>query len=440
MKVFFLELNEFNEDLLRSASTEFGCKNIQKILGMHKTETSTDDTYESDFLDPWVQWVSVHTGKPSTFHKIKHLGDVPHLDTPQIWEYLSEKKISSGIWGAMNASRATAENCRFFLPDPWTASERAYPEELNQLLDPVRHASKNYLGLNIFKILSQLKGVLKLIRSNNLGMEVIKEIPSFLRQLIRFKGANFVFISFVESLSARLFLQYKKRFDPDFSLLFINTLAHLQHHYWNGFNYQDNKKLKLGMSYLDRILGRIFASLKPDEVVIVANAFSQKNTNEEKPWILYRPLDHSRLLEKAGIGHCRVEAHMTHDAHLFFDSASDCQRAAKILEEAQIEGQKLYLTESYPEDPKKLFYRITFTDEVSKQVEFTINNQRLKFFDFFKQIVRRTGKHIPTGSLFCSAPGLPPKIKNHEIFQCILQLFHLDLMKDLKVQKRHRPK
>ena len=114
IKIIFLELIEFNDDLLRKASKDLNLKNIQKMLSLNHSTIITDDTYESDFLEPWVQWVSIHTGKPSSEHQIKHLGDVPHLGTKQIWEDLSDKGISSGIWGAMNASRNGADGCKFF--------------------------------------------------------------------------------------------------------------------------------------------------------------------------------------------------------------------------------------------------------------------------------------------------------------------------------------
>jgi hypothetical protein len=127
-KVLFLELNEFNQDLLIKSAHDLSLKNLEKLVSLHKMSTLTEDTYESDFLEPWVQWVTVHTGIPSTHHQIKHLGDVPHLGTEQIWEALSKKGMSSGIWGAMNASRGAAENCLFFVPDPWTVSEKGYPD------------------------------------------------------------------------------------------------------------------------------------------------------------------------------------------------------------------------------------------------------------------------------------------------------------------------
>jgi len=419
MKVMFLELNEFNLQLLQKTSRCFHLPHVQKLLGMYQSQTVTQDSYESDFLEPWVQWVSVHTGKPSSIHQIKHLGDVPHLDTEQIWELLSQRGLTSGIWGAMNATRGTATHCLFFLPDPWTASEKAYPEELNQLLDPLRFSSKNYLGNVATHIAGQLKGMIKLIRSYGLGKEIAKQIPWLLKNLIRFKGAHFVFIAFAEYLSTSLFLAFKKKFNPDFSLLFINLLAHLQHHYWTGFDYEKNQKLECGLKVLDKILGKIFASLEKEDLFLAANALSQKNTNDEKPWILYRPLDHQRFLNCVGIFPSKIEPLMTHDAHLFFETEKECQRAVNLLKSALINGKHLFLVETYPEFPNKLFYRIDFTDKVSLDTLFSVHNKTLRFFDYYKGIVQRTGKHIPLGTIFCNLDKLPPKLFNHEIFDLI---------------------
>ncbi|EKE08383.1 MAG: hypothetical protein ACD_17C00196G0003, partial [uncultured bacterium] len=48
MNTLFLELNEFNEPLLREASKELHLKNIERLLHFHKSETWTEDLYESD--------------------------------------------------------------------------------------------------------------------------------------------------------------------------------------------------------------------------------------------------------------------------------------------------------------------------------------------------------------------------------------------------------
>ncbi|HLB52360.1 MAG TPA: hypothetical protein VJK48_01450 [Chlamydiales bacterium] len=420
--MIFLELNEFNDDLLREAARLFSLKNIQKLITLHRTQTFTEDTYESDFLEPWVQWVSVHTGQPSSSHQIKHLGDIPHLQkTPQLWERLSEMNITSGIWGAMNASRNGAKHCKFFLPDPWTASETGYPDELQALLDPLRYLAKNYLNPTQLNRWKTAKGLLNLFASKNLLWKISKEIPALARNALRFRGEHFPFISWLDSVSTQLFLNYRQEHNPTFSLIFLNSLAHLQHHHWKNPSIADNERLKIGFQYLDRILGALFASLKPGEPFLVTNALSQKNTTSEKPWILYRQKDPRNFLEAVSIQRARVEQHMTHDAHLFFESASDCKRAKQLLEQAQILESQLFLVESYPQDDRKLFYRICFTDKVTEDSTFTLGNRAFRFFDLFTPIVQRTGKHIPEGTVYSTISSLPTSMKNHELFELILR-------------------
>jgi len=145
-RLMLIELNEFSVDLLRRGVEELDLRNLRRLLAMDASRTTTQDQVEHRGLDPWVQWVSVHTGVPSSTHGILHLGDTPgNLGFHQVWERLSELGVSSGLWGAMNANRPGASECRFFLPDPWTFSERAYPEELNGLLELPRYYSTNYL-------------------------------------------------------------------------------------------------------------------------------------------------------------------------------------------------------------------------------------------------------------------------------------------------------
>jgi hypothetical protein len=61
-KLFLFALNEFNRELLENAANTWNLKNIKKILKFNYSQSITQDTYESDFLEPWVQWVSVQSG------------------------------------------------------------------------------------------------------------------------------------------------------------------------------------------------------------------------------------------------------------------------------------------------------------------------------------------------------------------------------------------
>ena len=133
-RFLLIELNEFNEELLSEGANKLKLRNIKKLLSMQSSETNSADFEEHHGLDPWVQWVSIHTGEPSSVHKIKHLGDITNLNNTQIWEELGDYGFSSGIWGAMNASLNNTKGSYFFLPDPWTFSEKAFPSKLNNFL------------------------------------------------------------------------------------------------------------------------------------------------------------------------------------------------------------------------------------------------------------------------------------------------------------------
>ena len=113
---------------------------------------------------------------------------------------------------------------------------------------------------------------------------------------------------------------------------------------------------------------------------------------------------------------------MAHDAHLFFSIAALTQRVEKILKTAQIQGKKLFLVETYPDQPKKLFYKILFTDELSEKAHFKADGKTYPFFDLFTAIVKRTGKHIQQGTLLCNIPCFPPSLANHEICHKILEI------------------
>ncbi len=84
--MLLLEYNEFNSDLLGAIADRDSLSALQEIQGWNTTQTHAEDTYDSGFLEPWVQWVSIHTGTPSKKHQIKNLGDVPALDVEQVWE------------------------------------------------------------------------------------------------------------------------------------------------------------------------------------------------------------------------------------------------------------------------------------------------------------------------------------------------------------------
>ena len=147
-KLVFFGLNEFNRNLLNEVSNILPKNNyLSKIKNLHSFSLLTEDKYESGYLEPWSQWVSLHTSTPSSIHKIKNLGDIPNLEYMQIWERLSKNNISSVVWGAMNASAGSSKLCKVFVPDPWVFSEDPKPNSLISFIALPRYLAKNYTSI-----------------------------------------------------------------------------------------------------------------------------------------------------------------------------------------------------------------------------------------------------------------------------------------------------
>ena len=139
-----LELNEFNQDYLFEIGNKYNLNSIKTLQSFYKIITTTKDKEEHKNLDPWVQWVSVHTGKDSSEHKIFELGGSKDLNYKQIWDHLTENNISCGVFGAMNTKFNKTTSPKFFIPDPWNMSETCKPNELNDFLALPRYYSNEY--------------------------------------------------------------------------------------------------------------------------------------------------------------------------------------------------------------------------------------------------------------------------------------------------------
>ena len=117
-KLFQLELNEINFDFVQRYGAIDELPNLNRLIKRHGLiETTSETRYEE--LEPWIQWVTAHTGLPFKQHGVFRLGDIVDHDLCQIWEWLEERGVVVAATSPMNASNQTRD-AAFFLPDPWT--------------------------------------------------------------------------------------------------------------------------------------------------------------------------------------------------------------------------------------------------------------------------------------------------------------------------------
>ena len=63
-------------------------------------------------LEPWIQWPTVHSGRPYSEPRVFHLGDGRHLEHKCIAELLSDAGIPVGICASMNLNYRPAPRLR----------------------------------------------------------------------------------------------------------------------------------------------------------------------------------------------------------------------------------------------------------------------------------------------------------------------------------------
>ena len=223
-------------------------------------------------------------------------------------------------------------------------------------------------------------------------------------------------------LNTIAFLEYKKASNPNFSIIFLNSLAHLQHHHWHK---EINSEMKMCLQIIDKIFGKLINGKKSNESMIVLNALSQRNIFK-KGIFIYRQKDSKNLLKIINLKFKKVEEGMTNDGHIFFRSNEEFNLAYEILSHAKIKEEFLFFIEKDPLIKNKLFYQLNIQREIHYHETFEINNQSLRFFDYFVLLRERTGEHTIEGNIFSEEVDFPKKLKNHEINYHILKNFKID--------------
>lgn len=431
-KLIFLGLNEFNPDLLLEISKLLPKNNfLSKICKLTKLTLPIKDTYDSGYLEPWSQWVSVHTSKPTNNHKIKNLGDIPSLKHKQVWELLSKNDEYSIVWGAMNASLGKAKKCELFVPDPWVFTENTRPSGLSSFISLPRYLAKNYTSISKLKLL-KLFFIFIVQSIKYVGLPVFfKSLFYLFEGLIKFGSKHFVFINFFDYLTSYIFINKVKNSKASLNFIFLNSVAHCQHHYWKSKNPQKLKEIIFTYQNINRILEvmeiklNLFSKKQP---FIIFNGLSQSSTFDENSWYLYRVKNIQTFMKFFDISFKKIETLMTHDAHMFFDDVKQMKNTIVKIKKINIESKPIFFVEEDLNN-KKIFFRLNIHKHIDDKELITLDNKNIVFGRYIKRIVKRTGKHIQQSDAFHNLSSLKEISSNGKYNYDIFPLIYPNLYK-----------
>ena len=418
--MILIELNEFSPTLLFKAARQFDLKNLLTISQFDQTETEADEKEERFGLDPWVQWPSIHTGKPASSHGLHHLADAKNLAHPQLWDSLADAGITSGVWGAMNAKFNEAPNIRFYFPDPWTYTESASSNSLNRLLALPRYYAQHYLDLNGLKLAENfIKTASFFIHPVLLG-KVLAFLPFIARKYLNEETNNVFLFSLFDLINAIAFKHYCLQQQVDFKLIFLNSVAHSQHHVWteiDGFS----ADMQTTFEFLDHSIWQILSIAEEDEAIVISNAFSQYCSLEKNEY-LYRQKNPEAFFRLLGL-QADCEQLMTNDSQLIFPSEALAKDAQKLLQSFTIMDQELLQVSVDTQDRKRLFCQMLVWDDIPLHEQFCNDKQQFDFYEHFEKVVKRSGSHDAKGIVLSKGIDLPKTMRNYDLHDHLLNSY-----------------
>lgn len=257
-----LGLNEINFDFVKFYTDKNLLPNFKKLLDNNNLYLTASEK-EYKLLEPWIQWVTVYTGKEFAEHQIYRLGDIvgsEHLE--QIFEKLEDKDFSVMAVSPFNVENRLKKS-KLFIPDPWTKTKVNGNWIVKAIYNAV-HQTVNQNASGNFKFSSLLSLLIAFILT-----VPFKRFLHYMNLILKFKKPGIKAV-ILDSLLADVFLRYQKKINPNFSNLFLNSGAHIQHHYlFNSSAYKGKFKnpewycpknydpLLIILKEYDRIIGEL---------------------------------------------------------------------------------------------------------------------------------------------------------------------------------------
>jgi hypothetical protein len=360
-------------------------------------ETSSESEYQ--LLEPWIQWVTAHTGKTFAEHGVFRLGDIVSHDLDQIWERLERAGLRVGAISPMNAKNRTRD-AAFFMPDPWTKTSVTGDRSLHLLAEALSqtvgdNASNRISAASYLKL---LRGLLAHFRPSTIG--------SLVRLALSRRSTPWSGALFLDRFLADVFVCQWRRHRPEFASLFLNAAAHIQHHYmfssqvYDGPNRNPEWYLASGKDPLldvyrlyDGIVGDILR-LPGSPRVMIATGLHQDPYPEELYY--YRLRNHAEFLAKAGVKFERVDALMSRDFMVHCGSpASAAEAAATLLATRSPDDVALFTVENRGSD---LFVMLSYPRQIGPGFVPTLRGQPLwDISDDVAFVALKNGEHNGVG-------------------------------------------
>ena len=398
-KLLLIQLNEINFDLVREYSKDFKFKFFDNEFFRKLLITNSEEKYE--LLEPWIQWASIYTGKRADSHQIYRLGDIKKYNGETVFNIIEKLSKSIGVVCPMNLEN-NLKKPKYFFSDPWTKTFSGP----GKIIKFISNTISDVVNLNSHKSIPKLlycKTFIVLLLSFR-----FKNIYLYLKLIFNFKKKwNKALL--LDLMLHDLHIDLIKKHKTDFSSIFFNAGAHIQHHYFFNSQYFRKKNLTNPEWYikkkhdpiLDMILfyDKILSEYKElnDYEVILATGLSQEPYDRVKYY--YRLKNHENFFENLNINFLKIEPRMTRDFLVIFKDDDDKNNAIQKLNKLnQINKKEIF---SFEDRNNSIFVTLKLHEEVNKNEQILIQDEKKMLIkDHIVFVALKNGMHNSKGYFY----------------------------------------
>jgi hypothetical protein len=427
--VILIEFNELCPRLMHS----FIAKGLLPNFGRLRAEShvfSTDAEEPPPFLEPWIQWVTVHSGLQYREHGIFDLGDGHLLDRKCVWDVVSTAGFPVWICGSMNANYQYPLHGSF-LPDPWSNKVAPLPPDLESYLALVRtHVTEHAREDMQLSPRQCLKFVAFMMRHGlgiSSGFAIARQLLSEVGGRNRWKRA-----AVMDRLQFDLFKTEYRRLRPRFATFFSNSTAHFQHMYWRNFEpdlfrvkptskeqVEFGNAVLFGYRRMDSLIRRFLSLADNDTILIFATGLSQQPCTiyeESGGKVFYLPKAAEALLDLLHIDAPHTIARvMAEQFHVCFSHEDEAMVAEGRLRGLKVEDQAAMTVQRHGSN---LLTGCRIFHQVNSDARLSIDgtDKMVPFFEVFVQAKgMKSGMHHPEGMLWIRLPEREHRVYPHRV-------------------------
>ena len=367
-----------------------------KFLIKNFKHTTSENEYH--LLEPWIQWLTIYSGLSAKEHNVFRLGDADSKNINNIFNKIENLGLKVGAIMPMNLPN-NLKSAEFFIPDPWTTSstDGSYLSNLISLTlsKIVNTNATNKIGLN--NLINLFLIFIIFFRFKNLFY--------YIELLVKSLKKKYLKAIFLDLLLNDIFYKLNNKKKTNFSNIFFNGIAHIQHHYF--FNSKINKSqiknpdwyvgtkedpFEDMLKYYDLILSDyIGGKIK----YIITTGLTQKLYDRKKYY--YRIKNYKIFLNQFSIKFKKILPRMSRDFLIEFNSKEEAAKAEKILNKIRVTNDELLFNE-IDNRGDTLFLTLTYPNEIFKETSITDGSIKINNFYYNVNLVAiKNGMHDQKG-------------------------------------------